>query len=130
MSEERKNVIDEALFNFCLEADKEIIQNSLEENIEDMDAYEKKRKKLVFMLTAGANLNTNNQLVETANKLHNAVVEGIEKPIAMLKEMIQNRPSFALYRNLDQLTPENITEIIKDQNLVDLLEKLEDEENL
>jgi len=44
----------------------------------------------------------------------------------MLKQLIQEKTSFALYRNLDKLSNEDIIEIIKDKNLVELLEQLEE----
>ena len=48
----------------------------------------------------------------------------IEKPIAILKQFIQENSSLGLYRNLDKLSKENIVEIIKDKNLMQLLERL------
>jgi len=60
MSRGIKNKIDDALFNFYLEADKDTIKVSLQENIQDLVEYEKKKKKILFLAKA------------TANRRHNA----------------------------------------------------------
>ena len=56
------------------------------------------------------------------------LLSNIEKPIAILKQMIQNNPSFALYNNFENFSKEDIIEIIKDKNLIELIEQLEENE--
>ena len=128
MSNEIRNKIDEALLNFYMEADKETIQEILKENYSNIEEYDKKKKQLLFLLKAKANKKHNDHLLQVASKFHEAIIQNIEKPIAILKTIIQGNSSFALYRNLDKLTKEDIIEIIKDINFVELLEELDNNE--
>lgn len=126
MSNEIKNKINEALYNFYLEADEDIIIDSLKGDIQNLDEYNKKKKQIIFLAKAKAQQKQNDYLKELVNKFKEAINENIEKPVAILKQLIQDKPSFALYRNLDKLSKEDIIEIIKDKNLVELLEQLEE----
>jgi len=128
MSREIKNRIDDALFNFYLEADKDTIKESLQENIKNLVEYDKKKKKFLFLAKATANKKHNESLLELVNKFQKALIMNIEKPIAILKQLAQGNPSFALYKNLDKISKENIIEIIKDKNFVELIEQLEEDE--
>jgi hypothetical protein len=125
MKEEVKNKIEQALFDFYMEADKDFITQHLKENNQDTTEYEKKKKQLLFLAKATANKKQNEYLLALASKFEEALRLNIEKPIAMLKQLIQEKPLLALNRNLNKLTKENIIEIIKDKNLVELLEQLE-----
>ena len=60
--------------------------------------------------------------------LQKAIEENIDKPVSYLKSLIQNNQFQVQYRNLENLTIDEIKEIIKDQNLLELLEKLENED--
>jgi hypothetical protein len=128
MSRKIKNKIDDALFNFYLEADKDTIQDSLQENIQNLEEYEKKKKRFLFLAKATANRKHNESLLRLASKFQEALQLNIEKPIALLKQIVQGNPSFALYRNLDKISKEDIIEIIKDKNFVELIEKIEEDE--
>jgi len=123
-----KNKIDEALFNFYLEADKDTIKDSLKSDIQDMGEYEKKKKQIIFLARATAKKKHNEYLLALAEKFEQALLLNIEKPIAILKQLIQGNKSLALHRNLDKLSKEEIIEIIKDRNLVQLLEQLDENE--
>jgi len=128
MSREIQNKIDDALFNFYLEADKDIIKDSLQENIQNLVEYEKKKKSILFLAKATANKRHNETLLQLVSKFQEALLMNIEKPIAILKQLAQGNPSFALYKNLDKISKENIIEIIKDKNFVELIEQLEEDE--
>jgi len=128
MSREIKNKIDDALFNFYLEADKDTIKDLLQENIKNLVEYEKKKKRILFLAKATANKKHNEFLLELVGKFQEALILNIEKPIAILKQLVQGNPSFALYRNLDKISKEDIIEIIKDKNFVELIEQLEEDE--
>jgi len=128
MSKEIKNKIDDALFNFYLEANKDTIKDSLQENIQNLVEYEKMKKKIIFLAKATANRRHNESLLQLASKFQKALLLNIEKPIAILKQLVQANPSFALYRNLDKISKEDIIEIIKDKNFVELIEQLEEDE--
>lgn len=125
MKEEVKNKIEQALFDFYMEADKDSITQYLRENNQDTAEYEKKKKQLLFLAKATANKKQNEHLLALAAKFEEALRLNIEKPVAMLRQLIQEKQWLALNRNLNMLTKENIIEIIKDKNLVELLEQLE-----
>lgn len=126
MSNEIKKKINDALYNFYLEADKDTIKDSLKSDIQNLDEYNKKKKQIIFLVQAKAKQKHNEYLLALANKFQEAVLQNIEKPVAILKQLIQENASLALYRNLDKLSKEDIIEIIKDKNLVELLEQLDD----
>lgn len=128
MSREIKNKIDDALFNFYLEADKDTIKDSLQENIQNLVEYEKMKKKILFQAKATANKRHNDSLLQLVSKFQEALIQKIEKPIAILKQLTQSNPSFALYKNLEKFSKEDIIEIIKDKNFVELIEQLEEDE--
>ncbi len=128
MSREIQNKIDDALFNFYLEADKDTINDSLQENIQNLVEYEKKKKQILFMAKATANKKHNESLLQLVSKFQEALLLNIEKPIAILKQLVQGNPSFALYKNLDKISKEDIIEIIKDKNFVELIEQIEEDE--
>ena len=129
MKKELNDKITDALFNFYLEADTDIISNSLNESIENLEDYNRKKKQTIFLFKAKLQKIHNERLLEVAKRFQEAVLLNTEKPIVILKQIIQQNPSFALYRNLDKLSKEDIVEIIKDKNLVQLLEQIEKDEN-
>jgi len=97
--------------------------------IQNTDEYEKKKKKIIFLAKAMANKQHNEYLLSLAEKFCEAIEKNIEKPIAVLKQLIQANAAPAYYRNLSKLTKEDIIEIIKDKNLVNLLEQLDGNES-
>lgn len=129
MNNEIKNKIDLALFNFYLEADRETIKDLVKEDIQNLNEYTKKKRKIIFLSKAITNKKHNEYLLELASKFQDAILQNIEKPVAILRQLIQSNAAFALYSNLDKLSREDILEIIKDKNLVDLLEELDKNEN-
>ena len=128
MNNEIKNKIEEALFNFYLEADKDTINDSLKNDIQNPDEYEKTKKRIIFLAKATATKKHNEYLLQLVAKFQEAILLHTEKPIAILKQIVQGNPSFALYRNLEKFSKEDIIEIIKDKNLVELIEQLEEDE--
>ena len=128
MSREIKKKIDDALFNFYLVADKDTIRDSLQDSIQNLVEYEKKKKKLLFLAKATAKSRHNESLLQLVSKFQEALLLNIEKPIAILKQLVQGSPSFALYKNLDKISKEDIIEIIKDKNFIELIEQLEEDE--
>lgn len=128
MNNEIKSKIEDALFNFYLEADKDTIKDSLKNDIQNLDEYEKKKKKIIFLAKATATKKHNEYLLQLVSKFQEALLLKTERPISILKQIIQGNPSFALYKNLDKLSKEEIIEIIKDKNLVELIEQLDEDE--
>ena len=133
MSTKINKNIDEALLNFYKEVDKDYIENELKENVEDIDAYNLKKnqitKQILFIAKATANKKKQEHLFKLVDKFKEALEKNIEKPVAMLKQLIQSQSKFVLNRNLDKLTREEIIEIIKEKNLIELLEQLDKKEN-
>tara|TARA_R110002020_G_scaffold328777_1_gene544722 strand:- start:1257 stop:1652 length:396 start_codon:yes stop_codon:yes gene_type:complete len=128
MSNNIKNRIDDALIAFYKEVDKDALADMLKDDVSDIDAYNKKKKQLVFLARAKAQKERNDNLLKLVSKFQQAIEANIEKPVAMLNQFIQGNASLALYRNLDKLSKEDIIEIIKDQNFVQLIEELENDE--
>lgn len=130
MSNKVKDNISEALFNFYLEADDNTIKDVLKDEIIDLEEYNRKKKQIAFLARAKVYKKQNEYLLELVNKFQDAILLNIERPIAILKQIIQENPSFALYRNLEKITKEDIIEIIKDKNLIELLEQLDDNDKI
>jgi hypothetical protein len=128
MSKAINEKIDDALLNFYLEADKSIIKELIDEEIDDADQYAKKKKQIMFLAKAAAKQKHDEYLLTLVAKFQDAILRNVEKPIAVLKQLIQTDASLALYNNLDKLSNEDIVEIIKDKNLVELLEELDKNE--
>ena len=85
-------------------------------------------KRQSFFINGYINKRNDEQLLEKATKLlHQAIERHIEKPVSYLKNLIKNNEFQIQYRNLENLTIEEIKDIIKDQNLLEILEKLDNE---
>ena len=126
-----KDIIDEGIKNFALEADGKDVKEALGEMLPSMDAYEQKKarfkKELDFLMKAQDNQKKTDVLMEVAKRFEEELLKNTERPIAMLKQLIGSNQAFALNKNLKNLTREEIIEIIKDKNLIELLNKLDEE---
>jgi hypothetical protein len=125
--------IDKAIINQTLENDFTVIDAELESfgyNIDEINDFsEKMFKRQSFLLKGMINKQKDSNLLERASlMLQKAIEENIDKPVSYLKSLIQNNQFQVQYRNLENLTIDEIKEIIKDQNLLELLEKLENED--
>lgn len=125
--------IDKAILDFYLTADDQTIDHILDEHIDNMDEFNKQKdkylKKIRFLAKSIANQQKNEQLLNLAvEKIQNAIKNNIDKPIAHFNKLVASQKTVTYYRNLDQLSKEDIIEIIRDQNLVELIEKLEHNE--
>ena len=106
--------IEDALLEFYLEADKDTINEILQEDINDIEAYKKKRNKLLFMINAKAKKQANDALIERViNYFEDAIQKNTAKPIAYLKQLMSENQSLALYHNFEKLSKEDIQAIIK-----------------
>ena len=118
--------IEDALVDFYLEADKDTIEEIIQEDVNDIEAYKKKRNKLLFMIKAKAKKQANDVLIENVlNYFQDAIQKNTAKPIAYLKQLMSENHSLALYHNFDKLSKEDIQAIIKDKNLIDIIEQIE-----
>jgi len=117
--------IDDALFDFYLNADQETINDLVKDTVQNFERYAKKKKQLAFMTKAIAKQKHNKELLELANQLKDAINKNIEKPVSYLKQNFQNNFSPMFFRSLESLSKDDIISMIKDNNLIELLEKLE-----
>ena len=118
--------IEDALLDFYFEADKNTIEEILQEDISDIEEYKKKRNKLLFMINAKAKKQANDALIEKVlNYFEDAIQKNTAKPIAYLKQLMSENHSLALYHNFDKLSKEDILQIIRDKNLIEIIEQIE-----
>lgn len=122
-----KIIITEALQNDFTALDSEL--ESMGYNLEEINSFSQKiYKRQSFMLKGLINKQKDANLLERVSLMfQEAIEENLDKPISYLKSLIQNNQFQIQYRNLESLSIEEIKEIVKDQNLLDLLEKLENE---
>ncbi|WKL43735.1 hypothetical protein [Flavobacterium sp. ZE23DGlu08] len=126
------NKIDNAIISQISEGDYSSYDSILIEQGYDLDLIEsqsqKSFKKQAFILKGMMNKQKDMILLEKAsNLLREAIEKNIDKPISYLKGLITNNQFQVQYRNLENLDIEEIKEIIKDQNLIELLEELEND---
>jgi len=89
---------------------------------------EKIYKRQSFLIEAEIQKQKNDILLEKATKLlHYNIQKNEERPLAYLKEMIKQNRVQMNYHKLEKLSYKEIKQIIKDVNLVDLLDQLSDE---
>ena len=128
-----KNKIDKGITEFYLKSDIELIKKSLEEEGVDVakESVEISNflKRLKFTQTAIVTQENHQALLDRiVEKFQDAINRNIEKPIATLINLVETKQMSVQFRNLDKLTPEEIKEIIKGKNLVDLMDELDNEE--
>lgn len=126
-----KNKIHDALINYYIEASDDIIQDELKDSITNKQEYDLKKdkllKKIAFLSKAREQHQKNELLLIVAKRFEEELMKNTERPFAMLKQLLGSNQALALNKNLKNLTKEEIVEIIKDKNLVEILERLNDE---
>ncbi|MFA5297657.1 MAG: hypothetical protein WC389_05550 [Lutibacter sp.] len=128
-----KKVIDEGITQYHLSSDISSIREGLKDygvNLDENSARQEKLiKQLKFKLKASINKEKYENLLDKAVNFYEiALNKGLDKPVVFFKQLInQNQVTFQ-YKNLDKLSTEEIKEIIKDQNLVEIIEMLENEQ--
>ncbi|WP_452230018.1 hypothetical protein [Lacinutrix sp. MEBiC02404] len=127
-----KNNIDKGVTEFYLNLDVDIIKESLKDDgvdvIKEDEKISKFSKRIKFMNKAIVIKEKTDNLLETiVSKFQEAIENNIDKPIASLKKLIEAKELSVQFRNLDKLTEEEIKEIIKGKNLVDLMDELDGE---
>lgn len=86
-------------------------------------------KKQSFLIRGQLSYERDKNLLERVSKdLQEAIDNNLDKPIAYLKNLIQSNQLGVQYRNLDKLSIDEIRAMIKNQNLIELLEILENED--
>ncbi|MBO0356197.1 MULTISPECIES: hypothetical protein [Flagellimonas] len=129
-----KNKIDKGITEFYLNSDIELIKKSLEEDGVDVTKESTEisnfLKRLKFTQNAVATQENDQALIaRIVEKFQDAINKNIEKPIATLISLVETKQMSVQFRNLDKLTPDEIKEIIKGKNLVDLMDELDNEES-
>lgn len=128
-----KDKIEKGLTEFYLNSDIDLIKNSLQEegvNVsEEGTEIDRFLKKLRFTRTAQLAQESNLLLIEKiVEKFQAAINKNLDKPIATLMNLVESKQMSVQFRNLDKLTSDEIKEIIKGKNLVDLMDELDNEE--
>lgn len=126
--------IDKAIINQALEDDFSLLDAELEKmgcKISEIENFAQKKYKTQSFLLRGIIRQQKDEILleKVALIIHSGIEKNLDKPVTYLRSLIQNNQFHVQYRNLEKLTNEEIKEIIKDQNLLDLLESIENEEN-
>ena len=123
--------IDEALLNSIKEGDSAYINDVLSDegiDLEKMNSIASKHvKKILFLAKAKANKVHDDKLLKVAMTLKEGIEKGLERPIAVIKNLIANNELSFQFRNLDRLGETEIKEIIKGHNLLSIIEELEND---
>ena len=128
-----KKIIDRGFTETHLLGGIEDIRKSLSDYGVDLEQNATRQNKLIkqlkFKLKASINEEKDIVLLERAVvSFQDAIMKGMEKPIAYLNKLIrENRIEFQ-FNNLEKLSEDEIKEIIKDQNLIEIIELLENEQ--
>ena len=128
MTDPIKKNIEDAEMHFFMQADSDIIKKYLGEyEIEENNSAQKEvlLKRIKFLAKATLNKQKDNQLLAIAIKYKAAIEKNIDKPLQFLRNLMASKVSASYNNSLDKLTQEEIIELIKDQNLVNLLDQLD-----
>ena len=129
MSDKIKKSIQEAEVNFFREVDSQTIREILQETSPDINSYMNKRNraiaKITFLAKAATNKQRDSELLKLARGFKEAIEKNIDKPIQFLRDIMGQKAAAAFNSSLDKLSQEEIIELIRDQNLVNLLDQLD-----
>jgi len=85
-------------------------------------------KQLTFRLKSKSNVLKNDSMLDKAsNYFKDALTKGLDRPIAYMNNLIQTNQLQTQFSRLEKMSEEQIKDIIKDQNLIEILEMLEKE---
>ncbi|MFB6340549.1 hypothetical protein ACE1ET_02450 [Saccharicrinis sp. FJH62] len=132
MSNIKKNM-DLGIESYYLEMDKEELSKRLGEEGQDISESQKRIQQFLNRTKLKYKSQVRKQkseeiLDELASRFYQAIHKNLEKPIATLIELIKSNELEVQHRNLDKLSEDEIKEIIKGKNLVDLMDELDDEQ--
>ncbi|WP_405565742.1 hypothetical protein [Polaribacter sp. Asnod6-C07] len=127
-----KKIIDKGITENYLYGNINDIRQNLSDygvNLDDNRVRQNKMiKQLKFKLSSTINKEKNeNLLLKATESFQEAINKGLEKPIAYLNNLIRENQLVVQYNKLDKLSPDEIKDIIKDQNLIEIIELLENE---
>lgn len=132
MKKELINKLDNFILSYLKDDDSSAIDSFLESNgykLDDIDIIaDKSFKQISFSIKGELNSQKDDYLLEKATKyFQEAINKNMEKPINYLKKLIESNQLAFQHRNLEKLSSDDIKEIIKDHNLLEILEDLEND---
>lgn len=135
MKKELLNKLDEYMLSALKSEDSSTFDSFLESYGHDLTVVnsiaDKSFKQINFTLKGQMNFQKDEILLEKVAKyFQDSINRNIEKPISYLRNLVDSNQLAFGHRNLDKLTSDEIKELIKDHNLLDILEKLENDEEL
>lgn len=126
-----KKIIERGFIENYLSGDIEDIRENLTDFGVNLGENSKKQDKLIkqlkFKLNASINQERDKELLQMAvTTFKKALVQGLDRPVAYLNQLIKENQLTVQHKNLKKLSKDEIQEIIKDQNLIEIIEQLED----
>lgn len=127
-----KKAVKESLENFDKAIPDDLVRKQLEMEGVDLDeqslSQDKFIKQLTFRLKSKSTVLKNDSMLDKAsNYFKDALTKGLDKPIAYMNNLIQTNQLQTQFSRLEKMSEEQIKDIIKDQNLIEILEMLEKE---
>lgn len=127
-----KKTVKESLDNFDKAIPDDLVRKQLEMEGVDLDEQsllqDKFIKQLTFRLQSKSTVLKNDSMLEkVSNFFKDALNKGLDKPIAYMNNLIQTNQLQTQFSRLEKMSEEQIKDIIKDQNLIEILEMLEEE---
>lgn len=127
-----KKTIKESLSNFDKAIPSDLVRIQLEAegvNLKEQDELQNKFiKQLTFKLKSKSNKEKQENMLEKAsNFFKDALNKGLDKPVAYMNNLIKTNQLQTQFSRLEKMSEDQIKEIIKDQNLIEILEMLEEE---
>lgn len=127
-----KKIVKESLENFDIAIPDDLVRKQLEMEGVDLNeqslSQDKFIKQLTFRLKSKSTVLKNDSMLDKAsNYFKDALTKGLDKPIAYMNNLIQTNQLQTQFSRLEKMSEEQIKDIIKDQNLIEILEMLEKE---
>lgn len=128
-----KELINKGITENHLYGDINDIRKSLSDYGVNLDENFERQNKLIKQLKFKLRSSINEEkydalLIRATESFQDAIIKGLEKPVAYLNTLIRENRIAVQYNNLEKLSSEEIKEIIKDQNLIEIIELLENEQ--
>lgn len=129
-----KEKINKGITENYLNSDIEDVRESLSNYGVDFEKNAKRQNRLIkqlkFKLRSSLNEERYDLLLNKATEsFQDAIDKGLEKPVAYLNSLIRENRVRVQYNKLEKLSTDEIKEIIRDQNLIEIIELLENEQS-
>ncbi|MAO16372.1 hypothetical protein LDL77_02545 [Flagellimonas marinaquae] len=127
-----KKTIKESLIIFEKAIPDDLVRKQLEAEGVDLDKQsqlqDKFIKQLTFKLKSKSNKEKQEQMLEKVSTFFkDALTKGLDRPIAYMNDLVKTNQLQTQFSRLEKMSEEQIKDIIKDQNLIEILEMLEEE---